>query len=99
MPGRTFLPRPHTVLPAVAGGEIAAGETHVGKVHFLQRSADVGAQVIFIRVGRIAQIHVGKPGILIPQFHVPAENITVDVAQDALKINFNMVHHKLLTIN
>jgi hypothetical protein len=92
MTSRTLLPRSYTVHPSVSGSEISPREANIGKVHLFEGFPYVAAQGTFIRPGRITNIQILKSGILIPQLHVPAEYITVNITQDAFRVNFNSVH-------
>jgi hypothetical protein len=82
--------RANCVHPAVTGGEIAAGETQIWTFHPQQGFKYVGAEPVFISIGRFRVVNPAVDQI----FQVAAENIMVDIADCTFKVYFHMVHQK-----
>ena len=91
-PRRTFLPRPDAVHPPVSRNKITAGEADIGKIHPVQNCHHIFTKIVFVGMGRIAQVQILKCIVSRSMLDVSAENIPVDVTYNSFRVNFDLVH-------
>jgi hypothetical protein len=89
--GRTLCYRTDSISPSIAGGKIAAGVAYHRQSKAPQSRHYISPKSLFIGKRRIRLVNtsIDTPSEM---FNEAAENIAVNIAQNTLRVNFNLIH-------